>query len=116
MAVESVRRVINRFDDGSGAYVFQSVAEQTNETSPAESEIRSLSSGANTITPPAGFSACTIIFPAGNAILVTLKGVSGDTGIVLHPTGPTSIGLNSTVTTFVLNAASALAGVRFIWS
>jgi len=37
--------------------------------------------------------------------LVTLKGVNGDTGIVLHPTDPTRIAINST-SAFVLSAAT----------
>jgi hypothetical protein len=49
-------------------------------------------------------------------VLITLKGISGDTGVELHLTDPCTISLNSTTNTFVLTAASQLAGVRLIWS
>jgi hypothetical protein len=52
--------------------------------------------------------------PAANTILVTLKGVNGDTGIPLSLLDPTSIGLH-TAAAFVLNAVSGLT-VRIIWS
>lgn len=115
MAITSQRRVINRFDgDSLEAESYFSAANNT--ASPAEIDSITLQSGANTITPPTGAVACTIIFPSGNTTLVTLKGVTGDTGIVLHPTDPTSIGINSAASTFVLTAAAELAGVRLIWS
>lgn len=116
MAITSVRRIINRFSESTDIVNLLSVAEATNTTSPADIDVLTLASGANTITPPAGAKACTIIFPAGNTVLVTLKGVTGDTGVVLHPTDPSSIGLNSASSTFVLTAALQLVGVRLIWS
>ena len=78
-----------------------------------------LANGANTITVPTGGTtptAVTIIPPAGNVNLITLKGVSGDTGVKLHLTDPTSIALDSSVATFVLNAAAQIVGVRLVWS
>lgn len=91
----------------------------TNTLSPGQVQIVDLSSGNNTITVPSAGStqatAVTIIPPSGNAVVLTLKGVSGDTGIAIHKTDPTSLGLNS-VSTFVLNAASAVAGVRLIYT
>lgn len=91
----------------------------TNAVSPAQIEIKTLASGANTITVPTGGStptACTIIPPSANALAITLKGVSGDTGIRIHNTDPTTIALDSSVSTFVLNAANTITGCRFIWS
>lgn len=87
---------------------------QTVSTGSGQNQVVALTTGANTITPPANAIAVTIIFPAGNTVQVTLKGVSGDTGIALNLTGPTSIGLQS-VSTFVLNAASAVT-VRLLYS
>jgi len=60
-----------------------------------------LALGANTITVPTGFKGFTIIPPSGNTTLITLKGVTGDTGVPLHLTDPTSIGLDSTESTFI---------------
>src|SRR3989304_2550364 len=117
MAVSSVRRILHELTgDFIGRY---DVVAATNGVSPGKVDVISLASGNNTITPPSGGTtpkAITIVPPAGNAVLIILKGVNGDTGIELHKTDPTSIGLNSPTNTLVLNAASALDGVRLIWS
>lgn len=78
-----------------------------------------LASGANTITVPTGGTtptAVTIVKPAGNTVSLTLKGVTGDTGIALHKTDPDTISIDSTVTTFVLTAGAQIIGVTLIWS
>lgn len=78
-----------------------------------------LASGANTITVPTGGTTptcVTIVKPAGNTVLITLKGVTGDTGVPLHKTDPDSVSIDSTVTTFVLTAAAQVIGVTLIWS
>lgn len=90
-----------------------------NENSPGQVEIKQLASGTNTITPPTSScttKACTIIPPAGSTVDITLKGVAGDTGIVLHNTDPTTIALDNPSGTFVLSAASTINGVRLIWT
>ena len=90
-----------------------------NLVSPGQVEIRTLSAGANSITvPTAGATtvACTVVPPANNSTAITLKGVTGDTGIHLHNTDPTSIALDPTVTTFVLTAAGTITGVRLFWT
>lgn len=73
-----------------------------------------LSAGANTITVPDGATGVTIVPRSTNTATLTLKGVSGDTGIALALTSPTSIGL-ATVTSFVITA-SAITNVRFIFT
>lgn len=92
----------------------------TNVASPASIEIQSLSSGANTITVPSStgitVTACTIIPPAGNTTSITLKGITGDTGVRIHNTDPTTVAIHSDVTSFCLTAGSAIQGVRFIWT
>ena len=97
----------------------QSNAAAQNQNSPGVNELKTLAAGANTITPPAGGStvvSVTIIPPAGNTVAITLKGVAGDAGIALHLTDPTTLALASSVASFVLNAGSAVTGVRFIWT
>ena len=92
-------------------------AAASNATSPGEIEKVPLSTGPNTITPPASPffpKAVTIVMPAANTVLVTLKGVTGDTGVPLHKTDPTSIGLDATATSFCLTAASAVV-VTLVW-
>lgn len=104
----------------TGDYVFnQSFSAAANSSSPSQSDLVTLASGANTITPPAGGSspkAVTIIPPAGNVVTITLKGVTGDTGVLLHPTDPTTIALGSTSATFVLTTSAILTGLRLIWT
>jgi len=110
--ITSNSRVINLFTGDFGLQSIASALENTN--SPGAIVDYALSTGNNTITPPAQSTGATLLFPTSNAVLVTLKGVNGDTGIVLHPTDPTRIGLNSTAA-FVLSAASSVS-IKIIWS
>jgi hypothetical protein len=67
-----------------------------------------LASGANTITVPSWAEFAVINLPSTNAVVITLKGVTGDTGIVIDPNGVTLLDLNAgSVASFVLTAASA---------
>lgn len=97
----------------------QTVNAADNTNSPGMPEIKTLAIGANTITvPTAGTvpTAVTIFPPTDNATAITLKGVTGDTGVRLHNTDPTSIALHSGVATFVLTAGAEIIGVRLYWS
>jgi len=117
MAVAGLR-TINITYTGDITAVFTAVS-ASNVASPGKVDIVTLVIGANTITPPAGGStpkAITIIPPAANTATITLKGITGDTGVVLHPTDPTTIALNSPTGTFVLTASAQIVGVRLIWS
>jgi hypothetical protein len=90
-----------------------------NTDSPAQVQIVTLAIGANTITVPGGGTTptcCTIVKPSDNTTSITLKGVTGDTGIRLHDTDPDSISIDDSVTTFVLTAAAEIIGVRLYWS
>lgn len=90
-----------------------------NTDSPAAVEVKTLASGLNTITvPTAGTvpTAVTIVPPADNTTSITLKGVTGDTGVRIHNTDPTTIALDSSVTTFVLTTGAQIIGVRLYWS
>lgn len=91
----------------------------SNAASAGSVEVKTLSSGANTITVPTGGTtptACTIVPPAANTQTLTLKGVTGDTGVGLHLTDPTSIALASAVTTFCITAGGTVTGLRLYWS
>ena len=90
-----------------------------NTVSPGDIDIVSLAAGFNLITPPTGGKtpkACTIVPPAGNVTTITLKGVTGDTGISLHLTDPSSIALGNPVGTFGLTAGAIIDGIQIIWS
>ena len=119
MAVQSVRTTAIAY---TGDVVgVENYTASTNSLSPGQLQIVSLTSGANTITVPiiAAISvpvAVVIIPPAANAVAITLKGVTGDTGVRIHNTDPTTIALDPSVTTFVLTAASGISGVRLVWA
>lgn len=117
MAITSVRTETITYTGDSAFSLSYSSAQ--NVLSPAGNDVYTLASGANTITLPTGGStpkAATIIPPAGNTQTLTLKGVTGDTGIALHKTDPTVIALESTVVNFVLTAGGTITGLRIIWS
>lgn len=97
----------------------ETISAASNAASPGSIEIKTLASGANTITVPTGGStptACTILPPAGNIQTIILKGVTGDTGVGLHLTDPFTVSLASTTATFVLTAGGTITGIRLYWS
>ena len=98
----------------------ETISAASNTSSAGMIEIRDLASGFNSITVPTGGAtvptAVTIIPPSGNATAITVKGVTGDTGLRVHNTDPFTISLHSSVTAVGLTAGGAIAGVRFHWS
>lgn len=113
MSITSFRQVIIQF---SGDYDAAIEYEASNALSPGDIDIVTLASGNNTITVPSGATGVTIKPPDDNEETITFKGVNGDTGVALHLTDATSIGLKSSVTSFVLNASATIEDVRLIWS
>jgi|SRR5689334_16751848 len=90
-------------------------------TANAQSQVSSLTIGFNAFTIPTGQatvpSAVTIVPSTTNTIGMTLKGVTGDTGIPLSPNSPSCVALATTATTFGITAASTISsGVRLIYS
>lgn len=118
MAVTAVRSTVITFSGDVSSNLQYDAAD--NIESPGSRTIQDLASGANTITVPSATSitvtAVTIIPPADNEETITLKGVTGDTGVSLHPTDPTTIALASGVVNFVLTAGDAIADVAFVWT
>lgn len=117
MAVTATRQILIVFTgDVTGT---ETIAAASNASSAGSVQIVTLASGLNTITIPTGGTvptAVTILPPSGNTTSITLKGVTGDTGIALHLTDPTSLALASSVTTFVLTAGASITGVRLYYS
>lgn len=118
MAVQSTRSVVITYTgDVTGT---EEIDAATNTASPGAITIQSLASGFNSITVPSStgvtVKAVTIVPPAGNTTSITLKGVTGDTGILLDETDPTTLALDGTVTAIGLTAGAAIQGVRFYWS
>ncbi len=118
MAVTSGRTTSVAFSSGLVATIAEAAASNTN--SPGSITVHTLASGANTITLPTGGTvpaAATIVPPSGNTETITLKGVTGDTGIVLHKTDPCTVSLGTTAAgTFCLTAGGTITGLRIIWS
>lgn len=83
-----------------------------NSTTPVDAVgVQTLASGNNSIIVPAGAIAALIVPPVMNTVTLTLKGLPGDTGVVLSLTNPTVLSLASAQTAFTLNAS---AGVMVI--
>lgn len=112
MPVTSNRKITITFEnDIEYSQAFDAIQ---NGSSPGAIDVVGLIAGANTITVPSGSTGATIIPPSTNTETMTLKGVSGDTGIALALTSPTSIAL-ATVTTFVITAGGVIS-LKIIWS
>lgn len=86
--------------------------------SPSYDVTTNLSSGFNAITIPDTTNSryFIVIPPRGNTTGITLKGITGDTGIALNPNGLTVLSLPSTSppASIGLTAASGITGVRII--
>lgn len=67
-----------------------------------------LSSGFNSVTVPSNTTGVVIVPPAGNTQTITLKGVTGDTGIPLHVTNATLLTLPSSSTTLGVTVGGAI--------
>lgn len=78
----------------------------SNSNTVASMSNTTLASGTNTISVPSGAVGCLIVPPSGNTIAITLKGVGADTGFRIHNTNPIMLSFDSSVTSFVLSAAS----------
>lgn len=95
------------------------LSDGANAASPAAISIVTLSSGFNSISVPTGGSTVTsvaIVPPAGNTQTLILKGLTGDTGVGLHPTNVTKIALVSGATTIGITAGGTVTGLRLFWS
>jgi hypothetical protein len=118
MAVTSTRQsIIVYTGDVSGTEIASAV---NNTASFGQTQVVALTTGANTITVPvaAGFvaTAVRIIPDPANTSVLTLKGVSGDTGVKIHMTDFTDLALDPGQATFVLNIVLGTVNVRLIWS
>ena len=117
MATASTRRIAITFT--VDVTFTQTFAAAANASSPGENDLVTLASGANTITVPTSGTvptAVTIIPPAGNVVTMIFKGVTGDTGVGMHLTDPSTFALAATVTTFCITAGATLTGLRLVWT
>lgn len=118
MAISAARFISITFSGDQGYNVAPAAA--ANAASPASQELKNLASGDNTITvpssAPAVVTAVTIVPPSGNTQALTLKGIGADTGFKIHKTDPSSIALDPTTASFVINAAGTVTGMRLVWN
>ena len=115
MAVNATRQITIAM---TGDLVFnQSIPETpaANASSPGIVTVLNLVNGFNQIDKPTGAIGVTIYPPTGNIITLTLKGVTGDTGISMHLTHPLSLGLGASVTNFGITTNGTVA-LRAIWT
>ena len=118
MAVTATRsQIITYTVDVTGT---ETISAASNAASPGSVTLHTFTgAGFNTVTLPTGGSTVvsgTIVPPAGNTQTITLKGVTGDTGVALHLTDPTTIAFASTVTTFGLTVGGTITGLRIFWT
>lgn len=118
MAVSATRTIgINFSGTIQGNESFQAA---TNTVSPGQITPLTLANGDNVITVPVVTGiipkAVTVVHTASNTVLVKVKGTTADAGIALHKTDPTSIGLDTTQASIVLNAATTGVNVILVWS
>ena len=112
MSITSSRVIQIQFSGDISTQIIQSALD--NDVSPCQIDYDVLDPGDNVISTPATsgivITGLTIIPPVANTSLLTLA------GIPLHLTDPTSLALDTTFVSLVLNAAAAIVGVRLIWS
>ena len=85
----------------------------SNAASSGQVDYLTLASGANTVTVPTNARAVLIAFDTTSTAVKTLKGVTGDTGIVLDPVGWNFLRFAaSPPTNFVINSSAADTGKR----
>jgi len=118
MSVNAARTItINLTGDFIADKIF---AAAQNAVSPGAVTIHELVIGANTIVVPLAtgvtVKGATIIPPSTNVQSLILKGVTGDTGITLSKTDPTSIAFETAPVNFVLTAGGTVSGLRIIWT
>ena len=116
MAVNAARSItVNFTGDVIGDKIYEAAE---NAVSPGSITIHTLAIGTNTITVPVGatIKGATIIPPSGNTAALTLKGIAGDTGVVISSTDPTSLGFETAPVSFVLTAGAIVTGLRIVWT
>ena len=88
----------------------------SNVNSPLYSQYINLASGVNTITVPTVAGGVIATPPPSNADTITLKGVSGDTGIAVSKIGSCLLTFDTTpVASFVLTTNGIINAYELFW-
>ena len=101
-----------------GATGSQTIAVPQVSINPSVPDVKSydLSSGFNQIAVPDGATIAIIEIPDANAQTLTLKGVTGDTGIPMDKTKPTILSFAAgTGRTFGITAGGTVDDVEITW-
>jgi hypothetical protein len=118
MSDTSTRVVQLGFSGDVNSQIIQSALE--NNVTPNVILKQTLTIGDNTISAPVVpgivVTGLTIIPPAGNITLMVLKGNVADIGIPMHLTDWTSLSLDPTFISLVINVAAQVDGVLLIWT
>jgi hypothetical protein len=112
MANSNTTRIHTNCQTSSGNFNYDSP--NINGTAGVGADQMSLSSGANTITCPTGAVGFTIIPPSGGSTSLTLKGVSGDTGISLSPSLPSHITVGTLPANIVITTGGTVS-ITIVW-
>jgi hypothetical protein len=118
MSVTAVRTIGITYSGDETTAGTGTTSSSTNSDAPGEGAyLVNLASGFNTITIPTGHTVygVDIYPPSGNSTALTLKGITGDTGIPLHVTKATSIAFVTGATTFGLTTGSAMSVRLAYW-
>ena len=86
--------------------------------SPSNDTTVNLSSGFNALTSPdtTNVRFFCLIPPRGNSTSITLKGVTGDTGLGINPNGFIFLAPVSGIASVGITTGSAINGCRVIWA
>lgn len=84
-------------------------------TSPALRVSIVLTTGANTIVPPAGASLFVLVPPSGSTVTKTLKGLAADTGYAIAPALPLFLPLAASPASIVITAGAGETCDGYWW-
>lgn len=118
MTISAVRTASISYSGGDTTAGTGISTSSTNADAPmAGAQLVNLSSGFNTVTLPTGHTiyGVDITPPSGNTTTLTLKGITGDTGVPLHLTKTTSVAFAAGTTTFGLTTGGAMAVSLSYW-
>jgi hypothetical protein len=117
----SITAVVTNYIQFSGDQESEAIYGSGNlANSPAVQQLANLVDGNNTITVPSVedfvVHGVAIVPPAGNTNQLTLKGASGDTGVLLSATDVSMLQFGDTVPTeIILFIEGIIDGLRLVW-
>lgn len=115
MALRSLIQLRGLLESLPGGSVNIAPADIQNNTPPQYSIQDTLANGDNTIPVPASAYGCVIIFDPTSTVVKTLKGVGGDTGIILSKIRWNVITFDATpIASFIINCGAADTGKKTV--